>query len=316
MTMARSRLLLLLLPLLSPPRALLASRPAALPARRPPALLRAPRSPRARPACASDGDSNNPSPLRDSLRAEAESPYRKPRLFLYVAAAGSAGIGLVVTLSQLAAAAGAGAELGPLVRNVAIDALALGGALALVRADLAAGARRIERLSAGRQLAALRVRMQRADDSSVRQLAELRARRGRDARVVLVAGAGARVQAAVDGCLAPGVAEEMAAQEMLLVPVVFDGAALGAPPERAEGVAHIALPAPGSEAEWRRYLAEEEAPRAAGIDLSADALCVVLKKNGRVGQRALVNTPEGVPWRALLADVQRRRAAGMDVMNI
>lgn len=48
-----------------------------------------------------------------------------------------------------------------------------------------------------------------------------------------------------------------------------------------------------------------------GVDLDKDGFCVVLKKNGRVGQRT-----KGIFLRNLVGNVVARREAGMDISNI
>ena len=47
------------------------------------------------------------------------------------------------------------------------------------------------------------------------------------------------------------------------------------------------------------------------INVYEDGFCVILKKNGRVGQRT-----RGIFLSNMVGDVTQRREAGMDVMNI
>ena len=65
--------------------------------------------------------------------------------------------------------------------------------------------------------------------------------------------------------------------------------------------------------------AELAEARSQGVTLEGDgaqAVAIVLKKNGRVGQRGLTDPGGSVPWRSLIADVRKRELMGLDVRNI
>mmetsp|Transcript_2200 Transcript_2200/g.6628 ORF Transcript_2200/g.6628 Transcript_2200/m.6628 type:complete len:315 (-) Transcript_2200:253-1197(-) len=281
----------------------------------------APRTVRLRLSAIRASDPPPPSrTLADSLREETEAPFRKPRLFLYVAAAGSAGIGGAVTLANLVGALASGVRLEDLaepLRNLAIDAVGLVGAGALIKGDLDSQQKRMARLEAGRRLARLRVRLQRPSDTSTVSMSDLRSGRGRDSRVVIVLGARDVIEASL--ATAEPLSSSLRERDLLVVPAALDGGRRLAaePPAHAQGLPHVALPTGAGE--WAEYIAEVEGARleAQGIDLKTQAVAVVLKKNGRVGQRALVDEAQGgVPWGALIGDVDRRSNAGMDVTNI
>lgn len=238
-----------------------------------------------------------------ALREEVEAPFRKPRLFLAVAAGGSGAIGAAVTLTQLLSQG----PQPPLFVNLAVDVAAALASVAFIQADLTAQERRRARLEAGRQVAALRVRLQWPGDSGVVSLADLRGGRGRDSRVVIVIGKAVLLRRALDGARALG--ERLRAAELLVVPYAVDDNDLGT----TSGDAHVALPV--GDADWSDFVRGSELARAEGIDLNGSYLCVIVKKNGRIGQRAFLADGEE-PWLGLIGDVDRRRAAGMDVTNI
>ena len=63
---------------------------------------------------------------------------------------------------------------------------------------------------------------------------------------------------------------------------------------------------------WKNVI-DDEATEAVsqGVDVLNEGFCVVLKKNGKVGQRT-----KGINLQTLLGNVVARREAGMDVTNI
>jgi hypothetical protein len=63
---------------------------------------------------------------------------------------------------------------------------------------------------------------------------------------------------------------------------------------------------------WKRVLDDETLEaRKQGVDIEAEGICVILKKNGRVGQRT-----RGIFLKRMVGEVEERRAMGMDVSNI
>jgi hypothetical protein len=63
---------------------------------------------------------------------------------------------------------------------------------------------------------------------------------------------------------------------------------------------------------WRSVI-EDEAEQAIqqGVDIEKDGFCVILKKNGRVGQRT-----KGIFLENMVADITQRLEMGMDIKNI
>lgn len=223
------------------------------------------------------------------------------RLFLFTAAGGSAAIGGAVALARVAAGLLSGGGLDgamePL-RNAGIDAVAVAATAALAQSDLHAQALRVRRVETGRQLAALRVRLQWPRDSSIVSLAELRSGRGRDSRVVIVAGERAAVDFAVESSVS--FSERLRAQQQLLVQLVLDEEAPGGAAPAAGAVGNGARRAPGRPRRLGRVRARHGG-RAAGRPERADA------RRGRA-----VQARQPLPWDTLLTDVERRRDAGLD----
>ena len=63
---------------------------------------------------------------------------------------------------------------------------------------------------------------------------------------------------------------------------------------------------------WKRFVTEESMEAVEqGVDVEKDGFCVILKKNGRVGQRT-----RGIFLNNLVGNVVARKEAGMDVTNI
>ena len=76
----------------------------------------------------------------------------------------------------------------------------------------------------------------------------------------------------------------MALNDLVVVPVVHPQgtAPLGLDPELLEQD-YIALPAGGA---WRSVMSDETAEaEQQGVNLESEGICVIIKKNGRIGQR-------------------------------
>ena len=106
--------------------------------------------------------------------------------------------------------------------------------------------------------------------------------------------------------------DDLEFNDLLIVPFVLPN---------IDPVAGIETPAPkslalpvvvGDGGGWKDFIEEEvtEAKRQ-GVDVQEEGLCVILKKNGRVGQRT-----KGISLSNLIGNVVSRREAGMDVTNI
>merc|ERR1712232_1134465 len=101
--------------------------------------------------------------------------------------------------------------------------------------------------------------------------------------------------------------------DLLVVPLLLGaGDQLSLPSMTTPQPKSVALPVLSGGSGWRDFLAEEvdEAKRQ-GVNVQREGLCVILKKNGRVGQRT-----KGISLENLVGNVVSRREAGMDVTNI
>lgn len=263
------------------------------------------------------------------LREEAESPFRSLRFLVYGGVGASGAVGALTSITgALAAYTGVRGAI-PLSqsgKDIAIDIGAIALAAVAWKLDSQTKARKLGRLSMGAKIAALKVQLQeggeggRAGERPVLSLADFRRDRGRARRVVIVAGGEEVVQAALDAAGEAGMKERLVQNAFLVVPVVLPAGAkdppstLGLAQERLKGALdepHVGWPL--LLREWQEYLATEAAAaRKQGLDPVKQGISVVLKLNGRVGQRAF-----GQPaWERLVGDVERRRRRGLDVTNI
>jgi hypothetical protein len=63
---------------------------------------------------------------------------------------------------------------------------------------------------------------------------------------------------------------------------------------------------------WKAFIDDETSEaRSQGVDVESDGFSIILKKNGRVGQRT-----KGVFLGNMVGEVVARRESGMDVSNI
>jgi hypothetical protein len=75
---------------------------------------------------------------------------------------------------------------------------------------------------------------------------------------------------------------------------------------------NLALPVTVGTNFWRAMMDEEAAEAISqGVDIEEEGFCVILKKNGRVGQRT-----RGIFLDNLVGNVVARKEAGMDVKNV
>jgi len=247
--------------------------------------------------------------LRRNLVEEIETPYRNFRYFLYAALGSGALVSFVINLPRLAAnLSGINAEsTNDTVLNLVINALAIALLYFFYDRDRQAQLKRLERIKIGGSIAALRVRFQGSGERV--KLADLRRGRGRARRVVLVAASAAGLREAV--AAAAPLSAKLVECDLLVVPVTLP---LGGPAADLDAAAtaldHIALPAEG---EWKSVIgAECERAVEQGLDPESQGFTIIIKKNGRIGQRI-----KGLPnYTRLIGDVEERKAKGMDVDNI
>jgi hypothetical protein len=266
------------------------------------------------------------------LREEAESPFRKVRYFLYFNLAGGAVSSLFISLTRIAAAAsGINVELmDESVRNAIIDITGLVAVGYFWRQDSKSEESRLKRATKGAELAKLNVRASKAlllsdvdttasspDEVAAASLgtftttlASFRRQRGIEKRVVLAVGGADRIQQVLEE--ARQLQPELAANDLVVVPIVMPaGVAPYTSSETATVPTNIALPVNAGN-NWKRLMSEEaEEAKSQGVDIESEGFCVILKKNGRVGQRT-----RGIFLNNLVGNVVARKEAGMDVKNI
>ena len=131
-----------------------------------------------------------------------------------------------------------------------------------------------------------------------------------DKRVVICAAGPSKIADTLDQ--AQQLASSLTESDLLIVPIVMpDGVA----PSEAEAAAVenlpdcVALPVGRG---WKEMVNDEAAEAVKqGIDLTSEGICVILKKNGRVGQRT-----RGIFLDKMVGEVTERRDMGMDIKNI
>jgi Low psii accumulation1 / Rep27 len=265
------------------------------------------------------------------LREEAESPFRKVRYFLYLNLAGGALTSFLISSARIAAAlSGVNTDLmDESVRNAAIDAAGLVAVAYFYNRDRVAEESRLKRATRGAELARLPVRAskrlleaageeeQRGAGTFTTTLASFRRQRGIEKRVVIAAAGADTIRRVLRE--AKELQSDLASNDLIVVPVVLPR---GVAPTLAEGedlestLTNVALPVTaamgGGNSAWS-VLLEEEASEAIsqGVNIEEEGFCVVLKKNGRVGQRT-----RGIFLNNLVGNVVARKEAGMDVKNI
>ncbi|GAX14421.1 hypothetical protein FisN_11Hh120 [Fistulifera solaris] len=250
------------------------------------------------------------------MREEAESPFRKVRFLLYFTLGGGAATSLVVSAARVAAAlSGINPELlQESSINVAVDALGIAVLAFLFKRDLDAQESRLKRASRGAELAKLMVRGSKAilgdaNDASemfTASLSDFRRGRGIEKRIVIAAGGRSIIEQVVQE--ATRLEQSLTLSDLIVIPVLFPDGRFSDKNEKLSSC--VAFPV--GEAKWRSLLTEEaKVAIAQGVDVEKEGFCVILKKNGRVGQRT-----RGVFLDQMVGEVTKRREMGLDVKNI
>jgi len=142
-------------------------------------------------------------------------------------------------------------------------------------------------------------------------LSALRRGRGIEKRVVIVAAGKEKIRSVLQNATTQQLGPALLGSDLLVVPVVLPQATapLGLDKELLDQP-WVALPAGGGN--WKAVL-DDEADQAAtqGVNVDADGFCIVLKKNGKVGQRT-----KGIYLDRMCGDVSQRKELGLDVANI
>jgi hypothetical protein len=278
------------------------------------------------------------------LREEAESPFRKVRYFLYFNIAAGATTSLLISISRIVAAVAVRVNtdlLDESIRNAGIDTVGLIVVAYLWNQDQRAEESRLKRATKGAEMAKLKVRascdlleVQVDEDKTIinsivhdktneknnrvatwstftTTLASFRRQRGIEKRVVIAAGGKDKIQQVMRE--AQELQSDLAENDFVIVPVVMpQGIApvlLLLDDSVPQPPVNVALPVGNN---WKTFLDDEAVEAISqGVDIDQDGFCIVLKKNGRVGQRT-----KGIFLRNLLSNVVARKEAGMDVTNI
>ena len=264
------------------------------------------------------------------LREEAESPFRKVRFFLYASVGAGALASLLISAARVAAALnGINSDLlNESATNVAVD---LGGLVLLAflyQRDVQAQQSRLQRASKGAALAKLQVRATQAlmtgepqdsQQSMTVALSDLRRGRGIEKRVVLAVAGADKLSTVLQDIQDVG-DEVLARNDLLIVPIVWPGAQapILAPKNDdnneenvTSNLAPLSVALPVGR-DWSLVVGDEVSEaQQQGVSVEEDGVCIILKKNGRVGQRT-----KGINLKNMVGDVEGRREMGMDVTNI
>jgi len=278
------------------------------------------------------------------LREEAESPFRKVRLFVYAALGGGAITNALISATRIAAAlSGINTDLlSESAVNLGVDVVGIVVLALLFQNDRQAQESRLKRASQGAALAKLMVRALPmtltltltssldTNDNSVNTdastplvvtedtyrnipLASLRRGRGIEKRVVIAAAGPERINQLLKETAA--LDDQLALNDLLIVPVVLpqcDAPEMILKSSSTLSWSQYCVALPVGPAQWRKVLAEELREAAAqGVNVEEEGFCVILKKNGRIGQRT-----RGIYLDRMVGEVTQRREMGMDVKNI
>mmetsp|Transcript_12763 Transcript_12763/g.19280 ORF Transcript_12763/g.19280 Transcript_12763/m.19280 type:complete len:327 (+) Transcript_12763:140-1120(+) len=247
------------------------------------------------------------------LREEAESPFRKVRQFFTIALLGGAMTSLAVSSARiLAAMNGVNTDLmQESIVNAGVDVIGVAGLVFLYKRDMEAQESRLKRAAKGAEFAKLMIRGTFGDmngKSIVTSLSTLRRGRGLEKRAVIAAAGKDKITTVLQEAAA--LSDSLSLNDLVIVPVVMPScsAPLGLDMELIQQE-NIALPAGGN---WVSVIMDEAAQaKEQNIDVEKEGFCVVLKKNGRVGQRT-----KGINLARMCGEVEERQALGMDVKNI
>jgi hypothetical protein len=259
--------------------------------------------------------------LEVRLREEAESPFRKVRYFFYLNISGGALISLLVSITRIAAAlSGVNSDLmQESLTNAGVDITGLIVMGLLYKRDIEAENSQLKRATKGAELAKLTVRASKTlllDPDEVQlgstfttSLASLRGGRGIEKRIVIAAAGKDKIDEVLRD--AKELSNDMELNDLLIVPVIMPQ---GKSPLLDDGEIlsnSVALPVVVGD-NWKRMINDEAAEAVKqGVDIEKEGFCIVLKKNGRIGQRT-----RGIFLDNMVGNVVARREAGMDVTNV
>jgi Low psii accumulation1 / Rep27 len=278
-------------------------------------------------------DNTKPEYTRELLlREEAESPFRNVRFFAYISLGLGALTSFGISAARIAAATLANINtdlLNESLTNAGVDIVGIVVLSVLYQRDVAARESRLKRAAKGAELAKLKVRASKnivqgsfddevgiVDEKNISyfttSLASLRRGRGIEKRVVIAVGGKEKIAEIIQQALE--IDRDLVANDLLIVPVVLPQGVAPVVTASTSAPQSLAFPVtlgPGMNS-WS-FVMSDEADEATkqGIDVQKDGFCIVLKKNGRVGQRT-----KGINLFNMIGEVASRREAGMDVKNI
>lgn len=286
----------------------------------------------------SRNNNNDPQPeySRDIiLREEAESPFRKIRFFTYASLGAAAATSFLISSTRVIAGLN-GINIDLLDESLYNCGIDLVGMIVLSFAwqqDVIAQNSRFKRAAKGAELAKLNVKVSKSmlNDSDIVEteltertasrfttsLASLRRGRGMEKRVVIAVGNTVRIQSIIQEAIQ--INDSLRDNDLLIVPIIIEppNGTIQPLPVNIIDIDTlpdcIALPATGATSgSWKIVITDEmEEAIKQDINVYEDGFCVILKKNGRVGQRT-----RGIYLSNMVGDVTQRREAGMDVVNI
>lgn len=260
------------------------------------------------------------------LREEVESPFRKVRFLLYFNLLGGALTSLAVSGARIAAAlSGVNTDLmQESVNNAIVDILGIIVIGYFYKQDLASQESKLKRAAKGASLANLQIRgsasllsgassvdidpSRLAGRTAVVPIKTFRRGRGIEKRIVITIASREKLESVLEQV--KELSDSLIVNDLIIVPVVTPQytAPLGIDNELIQ-LDCLAFPAGGN---WMSVLTDEtEQAREQGVDVENEGICIVLKKNGRVGTRT-----KGIFLDNMVGDVLERQEMGMDVSNI
>jgi hypothetical protein len=247
----------------------------------------------------------------------------KPRIFLFGGLAVSGLIGFIFIVPRLLGSALGAPKAAPImdvVQDLGVNAVAVVVCGGIAAYDADQEQKREQQKEEGALVARVRVLPQgevEASEGTIKLSACRSSKSSSPQRPVLCFGD-------LDYCMkcldaTREISQAMKRSDFLFVPILTGDNGLERSEELEEavrGVPYVAIPKPGMDGaavrDWRDLI---ELQRKQATEQGADysqGLVIIVKKNGRIGLRAL-----GIPdWRAMTGEVAARVAAGMDTENI
>ena len=226
------------------------------------------------------------------LRAEAESPFRKVRTFLFAGLLAAAALGTLVTATSILA----GKTDDSLYQNLAINVGGILGLALLLKNDAAAEQKQLKRISQGGKLANLRVQLSsfsgQLEETQIMKLADFRQQRGFSRNLIVIIGPKEAVEQSIKTSLP--LSKALVTNQCLLIPLILDAStmqlsALTASSVTAAAQAHVGLPV--GLVGWTDVMGQElQMALKQNADAMEKGITILVKMNGKVGKRKM-----GVP---------------------